>query len=145
MKNLYSILGVSNTADEETIKKAYRKLAKKYHPDLNKNNKEAELRFKEIGEAYHILGDPEKRQKYNFARQEQTTINKEKTSTKKTATSSSNAQIDMFNMTQGFEEFFGFNPKSGKIINEEKLNLRHEKKKNPLDTSALFAKYMGFK
>src|SRR4026209_2446316 len=58
-------LGVSRGAKEEEIKKVYRKLARKYHPDLNPNNKQAEEKFKEVQEAYEVLSDPEKRQKYD--------------------------------------------------------------------------------
>ena len=64
-KNLYHILGVSKDASETEIKSAYRKLARKYHPDLNKDNKEAAEKFKEISCAYDILGDKDKRKKYD--------------------------------------------------------------------------------
>lgn len=61
----YKILGVSKTATEEEIKNAYRKLARKYHPDLNPDDKEANRKFQEINEANEVLGDPEKRKKYD--------------------------------------------------------------------------------
>ncbi len=64
-KDYYKILGVSRDATQEEIKKAYRRLALKYHPDRNKGNKEAEERFKEINEAYAVLSDPEKRRQYD--------------------------------------------------------------------------------
>ncbi len=65
-KDYYSILGVPKNAAEKDIKSAYRKLARKWHPDANpKNTKEAEEKFKEISEAYEVLGDPEKRKKYD--------------------------------------------------------------------------------
>ncbi len=64
-KNLYHVLGVSKDASEAEIKSAYRKLARKYHPDLNKDNKDAAEKFKEISAAYDILGDKEKRKKYD--------------------------------------------------------------------------------
>ncbi|GAB2774519.1 J domain-containing protein [Rhabdobacter roseus] len=61
----YQILGLDKKASEADIKKAYRKLARKYHPDLNPNDKEAEQKFKEINEANEVLSDPEKRKKYD--------------------------------------------------------------------------------
>src|SRR5216684_2727989 len=64
-KDYYKILGVSKDASEKDIKQAYRKLARKYHPDVNPDNKEAEEKFKEINEANEVLSDPEKRQKYD--------------------------------------------------------------------------------
>jgi molecular chaperone DnaJ len=62
---LYKTLGVSKKATDEEIKKAYRKLARKYHPDRNPDDKEAEEKFKEISAAYDVLGDPEKRKEYD--------------------------------------------------------------------------------
>lgn len=63
-KDYYKILGVDKKASQDEIKKAYRKLAQKYHPDKNPGNKAAEDKFKEINEANEVLGDPEKRKKY---------------------------------------------------------------------------------
>ena len=64
-KDYYKILGVEKSATKDEINKAFRKLALKYHPDKNPNNKAAEEKFKEITEAHEVLSDPEKRKKYD--------------------------------------------------------------------------------
>lgn len=64
-KDYYAVLGVSKTATPEEIKRAYRKIARKHHPDLNPGDKESESKFKDLNEANEVLSDPEKRQKYD--------------------------------------------------------------------------------
>ncbi len=69
-KDYYAVLGVQPDADDQTIKTAYRKLARQFHPDVNPGDKQAEERFKEISEAYEALSDPEKRRQYETLRQQ---------------------------------------------------------------------------
>ncbi len=64
-RDYYEVLGLQKGATDDEIKKAYRKLAKQYHPDLNPDNPEAEAKFKEINEANDVLSDPQKRAKYD--------------------------------------------------------------------------------
>src|SRR4051794_38714815 len=64
-RDYYQILGVQRTASDAEIKKAFRKLAREYHPDVAKNKKQAEEKFKELNEAYEVLGDAAKRKKYD--------------------------------------------------------------------------------
>ena len=64
-RDYYEVLGVDKNADDAAIKKAYRVLAKKYHPDMNPGDKDAEAKFKEASEAYAVLSDPEKRRQYD--------------------------------------------------------------------------------
>jgi molecular chaperone DnaJ len=99
-KDYYKILEVEKTASPEDIKKSYRALALKFHPDKNPNNKEAEDKFKELSEAYEILSDPEKRKKYDNP--------------------SFGSPFEGFDMG-GFESFFGFNQKSNQ--NSENINI----------------------
>ncbi len=111
----YKILGVPRNADEEQIKRAYRKKAKQYHPDLNPGNAEAEAKFKNIVEAYEVLGNAAKRREYD-AKQEKTAGFGQKTETDKSKDKSGTAAPRM-----------NFN------------------KKNPLDVTDMFEAFMKMK
>jgi len=125
--NYYKVLGVSHDADVETIKSQYRKLAKENHPDLNPGNSAAEARFKEIGEAWEVLGDADKRAKYDQSR----TPTKAKAKTKRGTPLS---KLDMDDLMNQFDSFFG------KAAPAKKSS---SKQTNPLDATDLFEKYMG--
>ena len=64
-RDYYEVLGIQKNASEDEMKKAYRQMAKKYHPDLHPNDKEAEEKFKEVNEAYEVLSDPSKKERYD--------------------------------------------------------------------------------
>ena len=141
MGNWYQVLEVSQQASEEEIKVSYRRLAKKYHPDAHPGDKECEKRFKEISEAYSILSDQEKRKKYDAElSQGRQTAHSGKES--RSPYMSRTEPVDFQNIQKNFENFFGFNPKTKDIANEDKLKT---KKTNPLDASDLFEKFMGLK
>lgn len=148
MKDYYAILGVPKTAKPEEIKTSFRKLAKKYHPDLNPGDQQAEARFKEVNEAYAVLSDDGARAKYDLdCRQESEKRGQPRQAQARKAASRApvNPNFDISKMAQGFESFFGFDPETGDITDESKLNANAPKQKNPLDMSDLFSKYMGFK
>lgn len=139
MKNLYEILEVSCNASHEEIKKSYRTLSKKYHPDLNQGNKVAEEKFKEVNEAYAVLSHAERRKEYdqkqNATVNEQTETKKQEAQTKK-ATDFARGSFDINNISQQFEQYFGFDPQG--IRKSERLGGNQRGAKNPLDTSSIF-------
>lgn len=143
-EDLYGILGVSEQVTEDEIKQAYRKLAKRYHPDSHPGDKECERRFQEISEAYSILSDPEKRKKYDLQRREGSRGHATNTNPgKKQATENTQySNVDFENVYKSFEQFFGFHPDSKKVTNEKKLNPGAG---NPLDTTDMFERFMGMK
>lgn len=147
----YGVLGVDVTASEEEIKKNYRFLAKKYHPDSNLGDTEAEKKFKEVKEAYEILGNRKKRQIYDQRRKEAGS-GQERTAKAGNRRSSGTgrgkagmgAGFDPGNLSAQFEQFFGFQPKDN-TVNREKLNPNKKANKNPIDMTAVFEQYMGIK
>ena len=151
----YEILGVDKNATAKEIKKAYRRLAKKWHPDLNQDNLEvAGKKMREINVAYDTLSNEVSRIDYDkkldaeAAKSAKKSARQEapKTSQKKSAATSS-SKVDFGGINSSFESFFGFNPKTREVTNEDKLNTfsADRKKKNPLDTTDFFEKFMGIK
>lgn len=145
MKNYYAILGVEKDASQEEIKKVYRKLAKKYHPDVNAGSSESERIFKDISEAYRTLSDESLRKKYdvqmnNAGEAASRAKNQADKNTRTHSTHETYQGFDMRNMEKNFERFFGFNPKTKEMASHEK-----NKNKNPIDTTDLFEKYFRTK
>lgn len=129
----YKILGVSEQAGAEEIKQAYRRKAKKYHPDRNPDNPEAEAKFKDIAKAYEILGNSEKRKKYDIKRKMSSDcdIIKEKENT---------IPPNMADFTKNMERYFGFTfgrERAGKQGQDAEKT-----RKNPLDVTEMFETFM---
>ena len=140
-KDYYKILGVPRDADEAIIKKAFRKLAKQYHPDTNGGNLEAEEKFREINEAYSVLSDEGKRKEYDENKQG------------KQAASTSNGARGTKTTTQTANPFAGFTAQNfkmdfGDMIFDEINNKKKESTKtseiNLNDVSNQFASFFGF-
>ena len=108
----YKILDIPENASEDDIKREYRKLAMKYHPDRNPENREAEERFKKIGEAYEILGNKEKRRKYDEKRKKDKNLSQEKRERGKTKSEKEFKRVfsaDPKNIKNMFEKAFNIN------------------------------------
>ena len=141
-KDYYKILGVSRDADESEIKKAFRKLAKQYHPDTNNGNPEAEKKFREINEAYSVLSDEGKRKEYDESQQ------KEQSSSVKSETQGTRKKAQTANPFAGFTAQ-NFKMDFGDMMFDEINNKKQESKKsgevNLNDVSDQFASFFGFR
>lgn len=146
----YRILGVPGDADEEQIKRAYRKKAKQYHPDLNPGNAEAEAKFKEIVEAYEVLGNAEKRESYDLKQKraagfgQKTTQNRTENKNRASA-----PQVNFGEFTKDMEKYFGFSFTAGASPQGQGASQGGQKarggKKNPLDVTDMFEAFMKMK
>ena len=140
-KNYYQILGVGEQADESEIKKAFRKLAKKYHPDTTPGNQEVAEKFQKINEAYSVLGDAGKRQRYDIDRKKGPGPQPQQNAGAKKKQSGGN----------GFAGFTpgGFKMDFGDMMFEELQNEKATQKKsagvNMADVSSQFASFFGFR
>ncbi|WP_160685642.1 DnaJ domain-containing protein [Clostridium sp. C2-6-12] len=145
MKDYYKILGIPMTATGAEIKKAFRSLAKKYHPDRNPDDKEALRKFQEVNEAYEVLSNEDSRNKYNNERSNNKENNSNKETKSRNNKSDNNKKYQdkgesIENLNKYFESFFGFDAKSNNI-NKDKL----KKEKNPIDTSKMFDSFFNVK
>jgi molecular chaperone DnaJ len=126
-RDCYDILGVSSNASEEEIKKAYRQMALRYHPDRNPDDKDAEERFKEAAEAYEILRDPNKREIYDAYGYD---------GLKSTGFQGFRGFDDIFSsFSDIFEDFFGFSPRSSRRGATHGADLRYDLKITLLDAA----------
>jgi len=133
-KTYYQVLGVSRTDTADTIKKAYRKLAKENHPDLHPGDQAAEERFKEANEAWEILGDRQKRKAYDDELAETTKSKTNPNGSRKTASTVNMTEDDFNTIVNGFEDFF----------NPAKSAKGKEASSGPVNTEELFHQMFGF-
>ena len=140
--NYYQILGLQRDVSQEEIKKAYRRIAKQYHPDSNPGNREAEKKFKEASEAYEVLSNEEKRENYDH----KLTTEWNKPKPTKTAENKTTVKqpFPFFSTEESFEHFFGFCPLDNKTDSGKNRKTSNTKTK-PLDTTEMFERYMGIR
>ncbi|WP_145409979.1 J domain-containing protein [Paenibacillus xylanexedens] len=147
MSDFYAVLGVSRDASPEQIKKSYRQLAKKYHPDVNGGDAQAEARFKQVHEAYSTLGNPELKAAYDQQPRSGGSGSSKGTgsnhATRENHAASGGNPVtgwsDPSRMHEQFEQFFGIRPKGKESPNSGNKADSHK----GMDMSAMFDRYFG--
>ena len=142
MLNYYKIMGVSSQATEKEIKAAYRKLAKKYHPDVIKDDPEGNKKMYEIQEAYEVLGDEEKRKRYDLGFSEKRESTRQDQEKNNRGYSNNETERPAPDLSQ-FERFFGFQPGKGMETYKETKNSK--KSTGPVNPDDLFSSFFGVK
>ncbi len=140
MKPYYDILGVAHNASPEEIKQAYRKLAKRYHPDVNAGSRESEEKFKEVQEAYRTLSDVQLRADYDArlsGRKQAQSSGKRQEGTSRSAHQPFPG-FDPREFEQRFAHFFGFDPKTGNKTTEKNSGSANN---GPINTQDLFDRF----
>ena len=142
-QTLYQVLGVPENADAASIKNAFRKLAKKYHPDVNIGNEQAEIKFKEINEAYNILSDEVKKRDYDASLHQgpgSSAKGQSREGAKKAKTASS--PFDM-NFKMNFDDIWGVKTE---FSGEEQSDKKKNTKAGPdfMNVNKQFASFFGF-
>ena len=120
MNEYYRTLGVQPGASQDDLKKAYRALAKKYHPDLHPGDQEAETRFKEVNEAYEVLGDPDKRKEYD-AKQQTAQRHQAPNKARSATRTPRGGPVDFSQMQGGFAQFSDSIPQPGRCSMRKKF------------------------
>lgn len=142
MDNLYDVLGVTQDATEAELKRAFRALSKKYHPDVNPGDRKAEEKFREVSEAYSLLQDSHKRAEYDKKLDKEKNGGAHRNTVKQDPMFRGMQGVDLGNIGKQFENFFGFQPKqAGK--GREEVHKKGTTKANPIDMTEMFEKYMG--
>lgn len=141
MKNYYAILQVPETAEEQEIRKAYRRLAKKYHPDVVKDDENKIKRMYEIQEAYQCLGDEEKRKQYDemLCKSRKGNSTNEQSTNKQNQARERKSTPDMGE----FERFFGFQPGKG-METYQGSQKAARKPDGPIRSDEMFRAFFGF-
>ena len=147
-KTYYEMLGVSRDADSTTIKNAFRKLAKKYHPDINPGNAQAEKMFKDVNEAYSVLSDESKRARYDRELNEKAGgFGQAQSNTDRSQAAGRRAQTNPFmGFGQGFyfDSFMGAGMKFEKEYTDSKKQKAGNSAPDFMNVNAQFSKFFGF-